>query len=178
MYLRARLDKGLSVRDGEEQLTEEERRFMFRGGYILPRAITEVTLDQNYSPSTRDAYPKIVKIARTREGVHEFNERLTDNQDASILVDNLNTEERLTRANRVERMGRRIKAAAAIVATAAAATMAIAYTPPSSPDRPQQCKYVLGRGDDLESVKPEKVESEQKAGETVCEIAGMYFKLS
>lgn len=183
MLLRKTLEKYVPVSEGEEHLSELAREVIFRGTYFWPQEIVNGRTHNNNYAKTRDAYPYMFTVTREySDGTKHFTGNQSDSrywkEPIYMVEEEIHTPAKLRRANRIERIGRRLKLAAGLLAAVGVASLAVTTGHESfSDDTPviEPCAEFVDGGETLIAVTSEQSEQFATAGQTVCELSGVTF---
>ncbi|HSX44445.1 MAG TPA: hypothetical protein VLE69_04115, partial [Candidatus Saccharimonadales bacterium] len=142
-----------------------------------PQRITDVQPESNWRSKTKDAWPFGLRITRQyRDGTKHFFDDIHYKEPVTDLAAEMHNPHVLDRANRVERIGRRIKtsvAAAGALSVAALITISAVVGGGSQTSGPsiEACSVIADGTETLVPVLESQISSLQKAGETVCKLA-------
>jgi hypothetical protein len=187
MRLRSMVDRVLPLKDDEVRLSPEARMIVFRKDCYYtfdPGKITGVERFENWDERTKENWPWEVRVTRTQKSGSKifYGDGWSAAKWSDGVIDpveEMQSPKALERATRVENVARRIKIAAAGLAfvgvvTGASVTIYEGITPTTPTEQHSDvrpCAQVVVGGETLAPISQQDVQTIQKAGGSICQLA-------
>lgn len=187
MLLRSSVERFLPLKKDEAYLSDDARWAVFQGEYGDPGTqIKSVETRQNYDRETEVHYPVVLRVTREADGRQTFSDnqrsRRVFRASPTHIVEEMRQPDKLNRANRVEKVARRMKAVAGLAVIATALGLLVdsgveAHERSHARGGIAGCETVVDGKQPLKPVDHARAEQLQNAGGLVCELAGYEYEV-